>query len=264
MLDDIVAGVRLDMTARKARTSLDELMATVAGLPAARDPRPAFRAPELAVIAEVKRSSPAKGALADIPDPAALAEKYAAGGAAAISVLTEERRFKGSLADLVAVRAAVDLPILRKDFVVEEYQLWEGRAAGADLALLIVAALSDRQLTGLLELNSRLGVISLVEVHTADEARRAVDAGAEVIGINNRNLKTLAVDLAQFEKLVRLVPADRIKVAESGILSADDAARVASSGADAILVGEALVTGGRPQETVAALIAAGTAARLRR
>ncbi len=167
----------------------------------AADARPvldAFAAPGLSVIAEVKRSSPSKGALADIPDPAALAAEYAAGGAAAISVLTEQRRFGGSLDDLAAVRAAVDTPVLRKDFIVTDYQLWEARAAGADLALLIVAALDDAELAHLHGSRSTLGLTALVEVHTADEARRALDAGAQLIGVNNRNLQTLEVDIAQF------------------------------------------------------------------
>lgn len=257
MLDEIVAGVREDLAEREARRPLDQVIEAALALPPALDPMPTLRSPGLSVIAEVKRSSPSKGALALIEDPAALARAYAQGGAAAISVLTEGRRFGGSLADLVAVRAAVDVPLLRKDFVVTEYQLWEGRAAGADLALLIVAALTDSELGRFLAVAGDLGITCLVETHTANEVRRAVDAGATLIGVNNRNLKTLEVDLAQFERLVGLLPADAVKVAESGILSPMDAARLADAGADAILVGEALVKNGDPRAAVEAFRAQG-------
>lgn len=258
VLDEIVAGVREDLAERRARRSLDELAAVVAGMGTTRDPMPAFRAEPLAVIAEVKRSSPSKGALADIPDPAALAAQYAAGGASAISVLTERRRFGGTLADLEAVRAAVDTPLLRKDFIVTDYQLWEARAAGADLALLIVASLTDDELASLMATAKTLGLTALVEVHTSEETRRAVAAGASLIGVNNRNLQTLDVDLAQFERLVGLIPGDVVKVAESGILSVADVQRVSNAGADVILVGEALVKHGDPRTAVADFIAAGS------
>ena len=263
VLDDIIVGVREDLAERQAARSIAELADVVAALPPARDPMPAFRAPGLSVIAEVKRSSPSKGALAAIPDPAALAADYARGGAAAISVLSEARRFGGSLADLVAVRAAVSTPLLRKDFIVSDYQLWEARAAGADLALLIVAALSDAELARLSALAAELGLTALVEVHTPEETRRAVDAGAALIGVNNRNLQTLAVDLGQFEALAGLIPDDRVKVAESGISGVADVERVASAGADVILVGEALVKQGDPAASVAEFIAAGSAAQAR-
>src|SRR6185436_15296298 len=183
-------------------------------VPPAIDPMPAFRAAGMSVIAEVKRRSPSKGDLADIPDPAELATAYAAGGAAAISVLTEQRRFGGSLDDLRAVRAAVDTPILRKDFIVASYQLVEARAAGADLALLIVAALDDDQLRRLYDEARELGLTVLVEVHDERETERAVALGAELVGVNARNLKTLAVDNDTFGRLAPLVPDDRVKVAE--------------------------------------------------
>jgi indole-3-glycerol phosphate synthase len=253
VLDEIIAGVVEDLEARRARRPLDDLVAAVETMAPTLDPLPALRAPGLSVIAEVKRSSPSKGALAAIDDPAALAAEYTAGGAAAISVLTEQRRFGGSLEDLAAVRAAVPTPLLRKDFVVTEYQLWEGRAAGADLALLIVAALGQRQLVGLLGLAGQLGVTCLVETHTADEVRRAVDAGATLIGVNNRDLKTLDVDLSHFQELAELIPAGPVKVAESGILSGADAARMRNAGADAVLVGELLVRSGDPRTAVAEL-----------
>ncbi len=253
VLDEIIAGVVEDLEIRRARLPLADLVSRVESMEPALDPLPALRAPGLGVIAEVKRSSPSKGALAPIDDPAALAAEYEAGGASAISVLTEARRFGGSLDDLAAVRAAVRVPLLRKDFVVTEYQLWEGRAAGADLALLIVAALSQAQLAGFLELAGRLGVTCLVETHTADEVRRALDAGAELIGVNNRNLKTLEVDLSHFQELAELVGPGPVKVAESGILGTDDAVRMREAGADAVLVGELLVRHGDPRTAVAAL-----------
>ena len=253
VLDEILAGVVVDLEIRRARRPIADLIEAVATMPAPLDPLPALRAPGLSVIAEVKRASPSKGALADIADPAALAADYAAGGAAAISVLTESRRFGGSLADLVAVRAAVPTPLLRKDFVVTDYQLWEGRAAGADLALLIVAALDQEQLTGFLALGAELGITCLVETHTSEEVRRALDAGAGLIGVNNRDLKTLEVDLSHFQDLAETIGDKAVKVAESGILNVDDAVRMRSAGADAVLVGELLVRHGDPRAAVAAL-----------
>ena len=214
---------------------------------------PALRAPGSSVIAEVKRRSPSKGDLADIPDPAELARRYAAGGAAAISVLTEQRRFGGSLADLRAVRAAVDVPVLRKDFIVTSYQLVEARAAGADLALLIVAALDDDTLRRLYEEARELGLTVLVEVHDEAETERAVALGAELIGVNARNLKTLEIHDDMFGKLAPLVPDDRVKVAESGIFSPADVQRFVAEGARAVLVGEALVKDGDPENAVAAM-----------
>ena len=261
VLDDIVIGVREDLAVRQAQRSLHALQDAVAAVAPARTVLDELRAPGLSVIAEVKRSSPSKGALADIADPAALAREYAAGGASAISVLTERRRFSGTLADLVDVRAAVPTPILRKDFIVTDYQLWEARAAGADLALLIVAALADEDLARLHALAIELGLTPLVEVHTEDETRRALELGAELIGVNNRNLQTLEVDLAQFEKLSGMIPGDRVKVAESGIATVADVERVAAAGADVILVGEALVKHGDPRAALAAFIEAGSAAQ---
>ena len=253
VLDDIVAGVRTDLAARESVTGLADLRAALADVDPPRDPMPHFRAAGSSVIAEVKRRSPSKGDLADITDPAALARQYAAGGAAAISVLTEQRRFGGSLDDLRAVRAAVDTPLLRKDFIVTPYQLVEARAAGADLALLIVAALTDDQLRALYDEARGLDLTVLVEVHDEAETERAVALGAELIGVNARNLKTLAVDGDTFGRLAPLIPADRVKVAESGIFGRDDVLRFVSQGARAVLVGEALVKDGDPEQAVRAM-----------
>ncbi len=250
VLDDIVAGVRIDLDRRRTATPVADLRAALQDVDPPRDPMPAFRGPGSSVIAEVKRRSPSKGDLADIPDPADLARRYAAGGAAAISVLTEERRFGGSIADLRAVRAAVDIPLLRKDFMVEPYQLLEARAAGADLALLIVAALDDDTLRRLHDEARGLGLTVLVEVHDEAETERAVALGAELVGVNARNLRTLDVDPDAFARLAPLVPDDRVLVAESGISGPDDVATYVGLGARVVLVGEALVRDGDPEGAV--------------
>lgn len=260
VLDEIIAGVREDLAIREAAVPLADLQATASGTTAALDAEAALRSPGLSLIAEVKRRSPSKGALAEIPDPAALAAEYAAGGAAAISVLTEPRRFGGSLADLDAVRAAVGVPVLRKDFIVTDYQVWEARAHGADLVLLIVAALDQARLEALLSLVRRLGMTPLVEVHDAEETERALAAGATVVGVNARSLKTLEVDPDTFGRLVDGIPHSCVRVAESGISGAVDAARYAAEGADAVLVGEALVLGGNPRAAARDLVAAGVPA----
>ncbi|HWJ08928.1 MAG TPA: indole-3-glycerol phosphate synthase TrpC [Nocardioides sp.] len=253
VLDEIVAGVREDLARRQASVTETDLRAALADAPAPRDPMPHLRGAGSSVIAEVKRKSPSKGELADIPDPALLAKEYAAGGAAAISVLTEQRRFGGSLDDLRAVRAAVDVPLLRKDFIVTEYQLLEARAAGADLALLIVASLPGDRLDRLHDVARELGLTVLVEVHDEAETERAIELGAELIGVNARNLKTLAVDDATFGRLAPMIPDDRVKVAESGISGPADVQRFVDEGARAVLVGEALVKDGAPSDAVAAM-----------
>ena len=253
VLDDIVAGVREDLAARQAALPEAELRERALAAPAPRDPVPAFRAPGMSVIAEVKRRSPSKGHLSDITDPAALAASYAEGGATAISVLTEERRFGGSLADLRAVRAAVDTPLLRKDFVVDDYQLLEARDAGADLVLLIVSALPGEELDRLHATARELGLSVLVEVHDEAETERAVALGADLVGVNSRNLKTLEVHPATFGRLAAGIPDDRVRVAESGITGPGDVERFAAEGAHAVLVGEALVVGGAPAAAVRAM-----------
>jgi len=257
VLDDIVAGVREDLATRRRAVPETALAERVASLPAPRDPMPAFRAPGLSVIAEVKRRSPSKGHLADIPEPAQLAAAYAAGGADAISVLTEERRFGGSLDDLDAVRATVATPLLRKDFVVTDYQVLEARAHGADLVLLIVAALDDVQLRDLHQQARELGLTPLVEVHEEDEVDRALAVDPLLLGVNARNLKTLEVDPDAFGRLVKRVPEGVVRVAESGIADATAAARYAGEGADVVLVGEALVREGDPTAAVTAMRAVG-------
>lgn len=257
VLEEIIDGVRVDLAERESRTPIDELKAEARHAREALDPMPMFRANGVSVIAEVKRSSPSRGALAEIADPAALAAEYEAGGAAAISVLTEARRFGGSLEDLVSVRRAVDVPVLRKDFIVTAYQLFEARAAGADLALLIVAALTDAELVCLVERAESIGLTPLVEVHTSVEVSRAVSAGARVIGVNARNLQTLEVDPTTFARLAPEIPDGVIRIAESGVRGPHDVIELARAGADVVLVGEALVTGRDPRRGVADLVAAG-------
>lgn len=257
VLDDIVAGVREDLAVRQAAVSLDELKDRAASVAPPRDGLAALRGDGVALIAEVKRASPSKGDLAAITDPAALARSYQEGGASVVSVLTEQRRFQGSLDDLAAVRAAVDIPILRKDFIVTSYQLWEARAYGADLALLIVAALDEQALISLIERTESLGMTPLVEVHDEAELERALAAGAKLVGINARNLKTLEVHREVFAEVAKGVPSDIILVAESGIRGPRDLVAYAGAGADAVLVGEALVTGNDPRAAVHEMVAAG-------
>lgn len=258
VLDTLLTGVREDLAVRQRAVGLDQLKEQARRARDAQDPMPAFRAPGISVIAEIKRASPAKGQLAEIGDPAALAAEYVAGGAAAISVLTEQRRFGGSLADLRAVRAEVDVPVLCKDFIVSAYQLWEARAAGADLALLVVAALDQPALVSLTERAVSIGLTPLVEVHDADEARRALAAGAQLVGVNNRNLHTLEIDRDTFARVAPVLGDEVVKVAESGVRGAHDVIEFHRAGADVVLVGETLVTGADPRATVADLVAAGT------
>lgn len=257
VLDQILAGVREDLAARQDAVPLDELKARAAEQPFPRDARQVLGADQISVIAEVKRASPSKGSLASIDDPAALATAYADGGAHVISVLTEQRRFGGSLDDLAAVRAAVDLPVLRKDFIVSGYQLWEARAYGADLVLLIVAALGQDALICLVERARSLGLTPLVEVHDEEEAERAVAAGADLIGINVRNLKTLDLDRDVFAKVAPNIPAGVTLVAESGVRGPKDVLAYGAAGADAVLVGESLVVDGDPRRAVHDLVSAG-------
>jgi indole-3-glycerol phosphate synthase len=257
VLDEILAGVREDLAERQERVPLDELKKRAGRVEPALDVDARLRLPGVAVIAEVKRNSPSAGALAAIDDPAALAREYESGGARVISVLTEERRFNGSLEDLRAVRGAVDVPLLRKDFVVSSYQLWEARAFGADMVLLIVAALAQNALVSLCERAESLGMAALVEVHDEEEAGRAVEAGARIIGVNARNLRTLEVDRETFARVAPLLPDTVVKVAESGVRDAHDLLAYAGAGADAVLVGEGLVRNDDPRQAVADLVAAG-------
>ena len=255
VLDSIIEGVREDLAAR--RLPMAQLQEGLEVAPAVRDCLPNLLSEEISLIAEVKRSSPSKGALATITDPAGLAAQYEEAGAHVVSVLTEQRRFGGSLADLDAVRKAIDIPILRKDFMVDEYQFFEARAHGADVILLIVAALSKSQLKDFFDVATELQMAALIEVHTADELERALEISPRIIGVNSRNLKTLEVDPAAFSDLIPRIPAELIRVAESGISSRADVEFAQNSGAKAILVGEALVTSGDPDLAMRTLLGRG-------
>ena len=265
VLDDIIAGVLDDLKEREDRVPLSCVKEMEQAVPEAKDALGVLRNRDGAVkiISEVKRSSPSKGALADIPDPAALASMYEAGGASVVSVLTEQRRFHGSLADLDAVRAAVDIPVLRKDFIVTPYQIHEARAHGADLVLLIVAALEQSALVSLLERTRSLGMEALVETHSCLEALRALEAGASIIGVNARNLKTLEVNRSTVEQVIDVIPQNVVAVAESGVAKAHDVFEYAKWGADAVLVGEALVTSGDPRSSIQDMVSAGQHPALR-
>ena len=244
VLDSIIEGVREDLATR--RLPLAQIHQRMEQTAPALDAHTFLSRDEMNVIAEVKRSSPSKGALASITDPASLAEQYQEAGAAAVSVLTERRRFGGSLEDLDAVRKRISIPVLRKDFMVDEYQFFEASAHGADIVLLIVAALSKSQLKDFYDLATELGMASLIEVHTAQELESAMDIEPRIIGINSRNLKTLDVDSAAFADLIPQIPSDVIRIAESGIATRSDVEFAQKAGATAILVGESLVKSGDP------------------
>jgi indole-3-glycerol phosphate synthase len=253
ILDEILAHKRVEVAARRATVPEP--------VPHPEPPRGFFAAlrqsGDLRIIAEFKRRSPSGGLIRPDATPADIARVYAASGAAAISILTDARYFGGSDTDLADARGACQLPALRKDFVVDAYQIYEARAIGADAVLLIVRALSDAQLRALLELSRELQLDALVETHSADEVRRALDAGAQMIGVNNRDLDTLVTDVSLASSLRALVPADRAFVAESGISNPEQIASLADAGVDAVLIGEALLRADAPGARLRALAAAG-------
>ncbi len=241
ILEKIVGHKRGEIERRRKARPLETVQAEMALAPPPRDFAAALRNPGVSLIAEVKRASPSKGLLRSDFDAAALARAYESHGAAAISVLTDERFFQGSLAHLRAVRHGASLPILRKDFILDPYQVYESRAAGADAILLIVAALSDGNLGTLHQLTDDLGMAALVEVHNTTELERTLRIGPRIVGVNNRDLHTFQVDLETTARLRPLIPAEVTLVAESGVHTPSDVARLAAIGADAMLVGEALV-----------------------
>lgn len=244
LLADLTAGSVQDAEARRAELPLADVERSAAAAPPALDALDALApADRIRIIAEVKRASPSRGALADIPDPAMQAARYEEGGASAISVLTEGRRFKGTLADLTAVKQRVGVPVLRKDFIATPYQVFEARAAGADIVLLIVAALEQSLLEELYELVLQLGMTPLVEAHSAEELSRAAGLGARLVGVNARDLRTFELDRDLFGRLIDDFPAGAVRIAESAVLKPADVAHYRSAGADVVLIGEALVTG---------------------
>jgi indole-3-glycerol phosphate synthase len=257
MLEEILVSVRADLAERESAVPIEALKEKARLQPSPHDAIAVLRQPGVGVIAEVKRASPSRGQLAPIDDPATLAREYEAGGARVVSVLTEPRHFLGAFEDLDAVRSAVDVPLLCKDFIVSSYQLWEARAHGADLCLLIVAALEQNALISLIERARSVGMNALVEVHDVDEVDRALEAGADIVGVNARDLHTLDVDRDLFGRLVRHIPDHVVKVAESGVRGPHDFLAYAAAGADAVLVGEGLVTDRDPRSAVAELVTVG-------
>lgn len=252
VLDSIIAGVREDLEQR--RMPMGQLLEHLELAPAVRSCLPNLLTSEMSIISEIKRSSPSKGSLAPIDDPASLAAQYEQAGASVISVLTERRRFGGSLTDLDSVRKTVDIPVLRKDFMISEYQFYEARAHGADVVLLIVAALGQNQLDDYFQLTKELGMDALVEVHTHDELERALEISPKIIGVNSRNLKTLDVDTQAFSQLIPKIPTEIARVAESGISNREDVVFAQECGATAILVGEALVRAQSPSVAINQLL----------
>ena len=254
-LDDIL--VRHRARAAADPRALEQVLQAARAMPPARDFAGALRRPAgLAVIAEIKRRSPSRGDLFGDLVPGVVAKQYAAGGAAALSVLTDEDHFGGSVADLVEARSSVDLPVLRKDFTVAAADVADARAMGADAVLLIVAALDDAELHDLHALAAELGLAALVEAHDEAEVERALAAGARIVGVNQRDLVTFQVDTARAVRVATAIPDGVVRVAESGIRGPDDARRLAAAGYDAVLVGEHLVTSGDPTRAVQELVAA--------
>jgi indole-3-glycerol phosphate synthase len=256
ILDRIVDHKREELAASCAAVPLAHLRERAASAPVLRDFAGALRLSGVSLIAEVKKASPSRGVLREDFDPVALARQYAGAGAAAISVLTDEKHFQGTLAHLAAIREALPdgPPLLRKDFIFDEYQLYEARAYGADAILLIVAMLEQDLLIDLLNSARRLGMTALIEVHDEAEVERALAAGATVIGVNNRDLHTFEVDLATTERLRRLIPSERVLVAESGISAREDVVRLAAIGVDAVLIGESLVVADDPGAKIRELL----------
>lgn len=251
MLAELYRGATEDRAARELLVTMETLEELAAQASPPRDALAALAPREgVHIIAEIKRRSPSKGALADIPEPVGLATAYQDGGASAISVLTEGRKFGGSLEDLQAVSGAVDIPVLRKDFISTPYQIIEARASGADWVLLIMAGLDDVSIRHLLRVAQEWGMSALVETHSRDEVLRAIDCGAEIIGVNARDLTTFELDIELFGRLVSLIPGGVVRVAESAVADSQDVARYREQGAHAVLIGEALVTGVDPAKRV--------------
>jgi indole-3-glycerol phosphate synthase len=258
VLEKILEGVRLDLERRQAAVSFDEIKDRAAAAPPARDGLAALQGQGIGVIAEVKRASPSRGHMVDIADPGALARQYVDGGARVVSVLTEQHFFEGSLDDLDQVRAAVDVPLLRKDFVVGTYQVHEARAHGADLVLLMCSVLEQNALDALVDRVESLGMTALVEVINEEEADMALRAGAKLVGVNARNLHTLDVDRGVFGQIAAGLPGEVIRVAASGVRGPGDLMTYAGHGADAVLVGESMATADDPRAAVRQLVTAGS------
>jgi len=252
VLNSIIEGVLEDVERRSI--PMNQLKAQLSDAADLRGALQALTGSDMKIISEVKRASPSKGDLGEILQPARLASQYESGGASVISVLTEERRFKGSIKDFTEVRREVSIPMLRKDFIVTEYQVIESRVLGADLLLLIVAGLSQSQYCDFHQMANELGMDVLVEIHNEEELERALEANPTIVGVNSRNLKTLDVDPRAFDQFLPMIPSGVIKVAESGISERSEVAHVEELGADAILVGETLVRAGDPIAAISRLL----------
>ncbi|MFQ5724676.1 MAG: indole-3-glycerol phosphate synthase TrpC [Terriglobia bacterium] len=255
LLERIVVARRRSLEQARQATSLSQLEERAAAAPPVRDFRAALERDAINVIAELKKASPSRGVLRAAYNPAGLAPELEAAGAAALSVLTEPEFFQGGLEDLQVARQVSGLPVLRKDFLFDRYQVLEARAAGADAFLLIAAILAEKDLQGLIQLGRELGMAALVEVHTAEELERALGAGAELLGVNNRNLKTFEVRLETSLELIERIPDDRVAVSESGLRSAEELRRLRAAGFDAFLVGEFLMQSREPAQALARLLA---------
>lgn len=267
ILETILADKQTEIEAKKARISLEQLKDEVQIAPQTRDFEHAIKGPEsrtreprssIRLIAEVKKASPSRGLIREDFDPVAIAKAYEEAGASAVSVLTDKKYFQGRMTYLREVRQSVSIPVLRKDFIIDEYQVYEARAAGADAILLIVAALSRSELGELMAIAGAMGMASLVEVHTPEELEVALDLGARVIGINNRDLRTFETHLDTTLALASRVPSDRVLVSESGIFTRDDIAKLMQVGTDAVLVGESLMRQTDPRAKVRELLGGGT------
>ncbi|AKK03463.1 indole-3-glycerol phosphate synthase TrpC [Corynebacterium epidermidicanis] len=257
VFDQIVQGVIEDVAAREARLPFKEIKAMSRAAEPPRDAVAALLQNGCGVIAEIKRATPLKGQIAEIAAPADLALQFEAGGARIIGCQTERRRFQGSLDDLRAVKSAVSVPVMSKDFIVDPYQIHEARFYGADMVPLVVSALDQARLSSLLDRVESLGMTALVEVHTPEEASRAIEAGATVVGVNARDFRSMTVDVGVFGEIAPGLPRETIRVAMSGVRTPTDLMRYASSGADAVVVGETLVTASEPAQLVRTLVAVG-------
>jgi len=252
VLDSIINGVREDLAERKKLNPNPE--SEIKYATPVKNAEQALSKKDISIIAEVKRSSPSKGELAQISDPAKLAKEYENAGASVVSVLTEERRFKGSISDFKEVRKNISIPMLRKDFIVDEYQIYESRIIGADMQLLIVAALFKDQLKDLYQLGTELGMASLFEVHSLEELETAMSLSPKIVGVNSRNLKTLEVNPDAFFEILPKIPESLLKVAESGISKRSEVENLEKLGANAILVGETLVRAESPSVAISELL----------
>lgn len=257
LFEQIIQGVAEDVAAREARVPFTEIKALSRSVEPPRDAIAALLQPGCGVIAEIKRAMPCRGQIASIEQPADLALQFESGGARMIGCQTERRRFMGSLEDLAAVKAAVSVPVMSKDFIIDPYQIHEARYYGADMVPLLVSALDQARLESLLDRIESLGMTALAEVHTPEDASRAIQAGAKVVGVNARNLHSMTMNPSAFGEIAPGLPRDTVRIAMSGVRGAKDLRMYASAGADAVVIGESLVTSPEPMKLVRTMVAVG-------